>query len=306
MHTLAFAHVEPAREGREGPVCPRDPGLRLHDGERALGHADRVTPFRLLPVQALPDDAAALERVRGRFLEGPHDLDEPLQVEHRLAALDLELAPEPERLLRQPHVLVLGVGEPEDPRAPVAGAVRVADLELLVDDGLVAAPLERLSRGEPHHARADDRDFHRMRFFRIPMPSISSSTSSPGRSQRSSPCSRMQPVPTQPEPITSPGRSSVLRAARSTSSSHSQCMSPRLPRERSSPLTRATISRRRSPSSSGVTTSGPSEVAKSFPFAGPSPIAISLRCRSRADQSFITVNPPISPSVPITAATSSS
>src|SRR3954470_4053707 len=306
MHALAFANVQPAREGREGLVCPRDPGLRLHDGERALGHADRVTPFCLLPVEALPGDAAALERVRGRFLERPHDLDEPLQVEHRLAALGLELAPEPERLLRQPHVLVLGVGEPEDPRAPVAGAVGIADLELLVDDGLVPAPLERPSRGEPHHARADDRDFHRMRFFRIPMPSISSSTSSPGRSQRSSPCSRMQPVPTVPEPRMSPGRSSVLRPACATIASHEWYMSPRFPRERSSPFTRATISRRRWPSSSGVTTTGPSEVAKSLPFAGPRPTFISFRWRSRADQSFMTVKPPIAPPAPITAATSSS
>ena len=70
-------------------------------------------------------------------------------------------------------------------------------------------------------------------------------------------------------------------------------MSPRFPRERSSPFTRATISRRRSPSSSGVTSTGPSEVAKSLPFAGPRPTFISWRCRSRADQSFMTVKPPI-------------
>ena len=55
----------------------------------------------------------------------------------------------------------------------------------------------------------------------------------------------------------SPGRSSVLRAACATIASHEWYMSPRLPRERSSPFTRATISRRRSPSSSGVTTIGP-------------------------------------------------
>ena len=49
-----------------------------------------------------------------------------------------------------------------------------------------------------------------------------------------------------------------------------------------------------------------SEVAKSFPFAGPRPTFISFRCRSRADQSFITVKPPTAPPAPITAATSSS
>ena len=39
-----------------------------------------------------------------------------------------------------------------------------------------------------------------------------------------------------------------------------------------------------------------------MPFAGPSPTLISCRCRSRADQSFITVKPPIAPSAPMIAA----
>ena len=62
---------------------------------------------------------------------------------------------------------------------------------------------------------------------------------------------------------------------------------------------RARSSRPSAPSnSSGVTTTGPSDVAKSLPFAGPSPTCISRRCRSRADQSLRTVNPPIAPSGP--------
>ena len=84
-------------------------------------------------------------------------------------------------------------------------------------------------------------------------------------------------------------------------------MSPSLPRERSSPFTRATIVPRgavelvrRDDAPARAT------VAKSLPFAGPSPTFISSRWRSRADQSFITVNPPIAPSAPMTAATSSS
>ena len=43
-----------------------------------------------------------------------------------------------------------------------------------------------------------------IRLRSTPIPSISSSTSSPACSQRPSPCSRMQPRPTVPEPITSP------------------------------------------------------------------------------------------------------
>ena len=83
-------------------------------------------------------------------------------------------------------------------------------------------------------------------------------------------------------------------------------MSRELPRERSSPFTRATISAPEPSSSSTVTSTGPRLVAKSLPFAGPSPTAISARWRSRADQSFMIVKPPISPSAPITAASSSS
>src|SRR5207249_8139293 len=116
-----------------------------------------------------------------------------------------ELAPELERLLSKPHVLGLRVGQPEDPRAAVTRAVRVPDRELLVDDDVVPATPQRPPGGETHHPSAEHRDSHRIRFLRMPIPSTSSSTSSPGRSQRSSPCSRMQPVPTVPEPITSPG-----------------------------------------------------------------------------------------------------
>ena len=153
----------------------------------------------------------------------------------------------------------------------MARAAVVADRELLVDDGLVPAPLERPAGGETHHAGADDRDPHR----RSPDTMFGSSTPMPPRiselpihseldlrrrgcSQRSSPCSRMQPVPTVPEPSTSPGpQLGVARRLREDRTPTSGSMSPRFPRERSSPFTRATISRRRSPSSSGVTSDRP-------------------------------------------------
>src|SRR6266566_9397837 len=177
--------------------------------------------------------------------------------------------------------------------------------DLLVGDVNVAA--ERVVGFRCfHRSESDYVGFGPTRFRSTPIPSASSSTTSPGCSQRPSPCSRMQPVPTVPEPITSPGTSCVFAEARSMIASHEWYMSPIFPRERSSPFTRATMSSRRSPSSSGVTTTGPSEVAKSFPLAGPRPTFISLRWRSRADQSFMIVNPPIAPPPPITAATSSS
>jgi hypothetical protein len=47
-------------------------------------------------------------------------------------------------------------------------------------------------------------------------------------------------------------------------------------------------------------------VAKSFALWGPSRTVVSPACTSRADQSFISVKPAISPPDPITAAISSS
>ena len=54
--------------------------------------------------------------------------------------------------------------------------------------------------------------------------------------------------------------------------------------------------RRASASSSGVTSHGPNELAKSLPLAGPSRTAVSSRWRSRADQSLKIVKPPIASS----------
>src|SRR5581483_12108054 len=85
-------------------------------------------------------------------------LEHPVQVEELLTALPLELAPPLQRLLREPHPLLLRVGEPEDPGAPVARAAGVAELELLVDDGVVSGAPERPRGGEPVQARADDGD----------------------------------------------------------------------------------------------------------------------------------------------------
>jgi hypothetical protein len=65
-------------------------------------------------LEAVPFDPAGLERARRAFLERPDDLEQAVQLEQRLAALGLELTPEPERLLSQAHVLLFGVCQPED------------------------------------------------------------------------------------------------------------------------------------------------------------------------------------------------
>src|SRR5688572_3489327 len=137
-------------------------------------------------------------------------------------------------------------------------------------------------------AAGDDRHFHLTTLFRrMPMPSTSSSTVSPGFRKRI--CSRPQPLPTVPEPKNSPGCRVSEREACAMQSSNFQCMSRELPRPHSSPLTRATISRRYgSPISSAVTRHGPIALAlsKSLPLPGPSCPAISRLCSSRAEKSL--------------------
>ena len=58
--------------------------------------------------------------------------------------------------------------------------------------------------------------------------------------------------------------------------------------------------------SSGVTTTGPSDGREVLALRRAEPDPHLRRWRSRADQSFITVKPPIAPSAPMIAATSSS
>src|SRR5581483_11276381 len=79
-------------------------------------------------------------------------------MEELLAALLFQLAPAGERVLGQANPLRLRVREAEDPRAPVRGAAGVAELELLVDDDVVAAAPERPRGREAVDAGADDGD----------------------------------------------------------------------------------------------------------------------------------------------------
>ncbi len=81
-----------------------------------------------------------------------------MPLDQRLASLGLELAPERDSLLREPHPAGVGIGEPEDPRAPVARASGVADPKLLHEGDGPAGPGELARRREPHHAGADDDD----------------------------------------------------------------------------------------------------------------------------------------------------
>ena len=75
-----------------------------------------------------------------------------------MAALRLELAPERKALLREPDPALVRIGQADDPRAAVARAAVVAELELLADDDVASCLRERPCGREAHHARADDDD----------------------------------------------------------------------------------------------------------------------------------------------------
>ena len=146
-----------------------------------------------------------------------------------------------------------------------------------------------------------------------PRRSMVSVTSSPGSRYRPrvvSRTSRRQPEPTVPLPSRSPGRRRTSAEARAAISPNEKWALAHVPFDTStvaSSLVRATVARiarsgalapaaRAEASSSGVTSHGPIDVAKSLPFAGPSRTVVSSRWRSRADQSFSTKYPPIASS----------
>ena len=196
-----------ARERAARPVGVHDPGVGLEEHERA---AAAVTPNASAPPPASSSSHPRRTRSSASCeLTTPSrkSSSSPFSSSSSSPLSRLELAPAGERLLREPHPLRLRIREPEDPRPAVARPALVPELELLVDDDVVrprgAAP--RRSRARSRPLRRPRRQPRRTVFRSTPIPSTSSSTTSPCCSQRPSPCSRMQPVPTVPEPSTSPG-----------------------------------------------------------------------------------------------------
>ena len=72
-------------------------------------------------------------------------------------ALRLDLGPCRERPPREPDVVGSVVGQPDDPAVVLAGAVRVAELELLEAEHSVAQPAAQPVGGAGHEDGEDDR-----------------------------------------------------------------------------------------------------------------------------------------------------
>ena len=229
------------------------------------------------------DDELAAEPVRDRVLVGEGD--------QRLPALAAEAGLERSRNVVQARVQ----------HTRVVPALVGRDAVLLLDHGhaRVRPPLEQAHRGrEPDEAGADDGEVelvgHRpparggpIVLRSTPMPSISSSTTSPARSQRPSLCLGDAAAADRAGADHVAGPQQRVERGAIDDRLPRVVRSRRFPRERSSPFTRATISACEPSNSSTVTSSGPRLVAKSLPFAGPSPTRTSCICRSRADQSFM-------------------
>ena len=181
--------------------------------------------------------------------------------------------------------LLVDRGVAELPRDSVEEVV-LGDRAVEVEVGCVTCQRSALSftRAPPMSQRGGGTGIVFRTRQATPMPSPGSppsSTTLPGRSHRPSPCSRMHPVPTVPEPRTSQGTAWCSSRLARRSPPRSVC---RVSCPGNAPLrSRARPSPRSEPSSSSaVTSTGPRLVAKSLPFAGPSPtpsLALEIACR---------------------------
>ena len=130
-----------------------DPPVRLEEAVVAGIDPDPEPVLDLTGVEHGERRPAGGERVAVR---PPVAEVDAVQGEQRTAAVGLELAPEREALLRESHPARVRVGEAHDPGGTVAGAARMAELELLADDDVAPRPLQLPGRGEPHHTCAHD------------------------------------------------------------------------------------------------------------------------------------------------------
>jgi hypothetical protein len=125
-------------------------------GRPALREVRALRPNLVLVEQPVRH-AALVERTR-RGERGVRDeLDQPVEAEEA----GIELLPPRVRLLREANPVRLGIRHTEDPRAPVARAAVVVELELLVHRHLGAALAQRPRGRAAHHPRADDCDLQR-------------------------------------------------------------------------------------------------------------------------------------------------
>ncbi len=152
----ALPHLEPGGESREHLVGVRDAAVGLVQAALAGLESDAEATVDLGRVEHLGGDAARVQRVAVRL--PATEVERAVQLEELLAGLRLELPPERVGLLREPDPLDGGIRQPDDPRATVARAALVTELELLQHEHVSSGSGESAGGREPHDARADDDD----------------------------------------------------------------------------------------------------------------------------------------------------
>src|SRR5205823_10135131 len=119
--------------------------------------------------------AALVERASRRERGVGDKLDEAVEAEQ----VRVELSPSVVCILCEADPIRIRIRDAEDARTPIARAVLVVELELLVHGHVRAALAQRPRSGAPHDSRADDRNAchgRTTRLRRTPMPANSSST----------------------------------------------------------------------------------------------------------------------------------
>src|SRR5204863_5442070 len=158
-----LAQLRPVRDGAVDECAVRETGaddsaLGLEQRRPAVRNADRPPLAGVLRRKELVLRARRVERCARALVEIADELQEPVQLEQLDSGLLLEPAPARERLPRELDELEVRICEPHDARAPVAGAARVPDLELLVQRDVAALAREGIRRRRAHDPRADYRD----------------------------------------------------------------------------------------------------------------------------------------------------
>ena len=301
----AVAHVEPAAERLERPVGEDDPRLGLEHARSAGGGRTGKRRSASSRLEPLPGHSGLVEPARRALLDRVDDLEQPVEAEQRLAGLGLELAP--------------AARAPPAPAAPSAGRRTRAGRCASGRGSTRACARARTARGrrrrparaqppgrrEPHHARADDGDASQRGSGarRSPRPRARrrrpAGASARRRARGCSPSDRaraedvagQQPrVPRRVLDELAPTRGAVAElAARALLAVHAR---DHLADEPSN--------------SSGVTTTGPMRRREVLALRRPEPDAHLAPLQVARRPVVQTVKPPIAPSAPITAATSSS
>ena len=113
LDPASLTHVQTGRESLDGCVCDDDAAVRLIEPAVAGIGTDPEPVLDLTCVEHVERHLARGKRVAVR--RPVAEVERPVQLEQRHAALGLELTPEREALLREPHPALIRIRKADDP-----------------------------------------------------------------------------------------------------------------------------------------------------------------------------------------------